>query len=243
MKIRKDLGKVDDAIYSTPLPSLPEDGHGSNRIYVSTGLRKKEIFHEIRIRPAYHDLSDHDDGYHEGSQIVFLDLVLRYFYEKKDLNIQAIDIIDIFSISPHDEFFKPKSWRIYAGVNRKIIGDDEHLVTELKGGIGISKKIFSVMFYALAEAGTMFHKTFRNGYSAGGGIQTGFIGNPSDFWKVHVYSETMRYFWGDKDTSTVINISNNLRLRKDIAIRLNITHRRTHNRYIPEITSGIIFYF
>ncbi len=241
--IRKNLGKIDDTVYSMPVPPFPEEGHDSNRIYISMGLRKKEIFYEIRIRPAYHDLSDHDDGYDKGSQIVFLDFSLRYFPEEKDLNIQAIDIIDIFSISPRDEFFKPKSWRIYAGLNRQIIRDDDHLVTELKGGMGIAKNIFSFILYTLIEGDIKFQETLRYGYSTGFGIQMGLIGNPSDFWKIHIYSESMRYFIGDKDTYTSIHISNNFRLEKDMAIRLNMLHQKTYDRYLSEITSGVIFYF
>ncbi|MCK7512713.1 MAG: hypothetical protein MZV70_57560 [Desulfobacterales bacterium] len=87
------------------LPVRPDKGHRSNRIALGAGFKRNEIFEEIRLRPAYHHLMDDDDGYVQGAHLVFADIALRYYPSEQRLYLESLDLIDIISLIPRDNFF------------------------------------------------------------------------------------------------------------------------------------------
>jgi hypothetical protein len=103
---RSRLGLADQADTDIPVPGRPDRGHGSNRFGLAAGWRENDFFLEGRIRPAYHNLMDDDAGYLAGSQIDFANLVLRAYPGRNRLELHALDLINIVSLSPRHPFFR-----------------------------------------------------------------------------------------------------------------------------------------
>ena len=75
-------------------------------------------FLEMRLRPAYHDLLDPQDGFVKGSAIDFLDFHVRYFTDRNAPSLESATVLRIESLTPRDDFFKSVSWRLDIGVER-----------------------------------------------------------------------------------------------------------------------------
>ena len=104
---RSKLGRPAGSDDREPVPERPDLGHGSNRLALGGGVWKSRSFAELKIRPAFHHLQDPDAGYLEGSQIDFLNLVLRTYPEEGKAELHALDLINIVSLSPRDRRLPP----------------------------------------------------------------------------------------------------------------------------------------
>ncbi|MEJ2469403.1 MAG: DUF4105 domain-containing protein, partial [Campylobacterales bacterium] len=111
LKARAQLGK--GTAVSIPEPANPDEGHRATRASAGTGWRDGRPMQTLGIRPAYHDLTDSDIGFLEGTQIEFLDLEARYDHE--GAAVEKATILSIVSMAPQSAFFKPFSWRMHAG--------------------------------------------------------------------------------------------------------------------------------
>jgi hypothetical protein len=80
LQVRSKLGAVDGDGYQIGSPTPPDEGHLSNRLSLGFGIKEKDVFQEIEYRAAYHDLTDNDEGYKEGAQIIFGSVALRYYF-------------------------------------------------------------------------------------------------------------------------------------------------------------------
>lgn len=138
-------GKGDGGI---PVPARPDQGQLSNRFPAGAGIRRdSDSFVETKRRPAYRGLRDDDRGYVEGNQILFTELGFRYYVESRRPTLQNVDLIDIVSISPRDDFFTPVSWKVRTGLRQRL-GEDgaDHLLYDLASGAGLAWKIpFAVL--------------------------------------------------------------------------------------------------
>src|SRR3989338_4713419 len=137
LRERSKLGAPEESSYNTQIPTPPEDGHLSNRLSLGLGIQDDILFQEIQLRPAYHSLTDPDQGYVEGSQIVFADTTLRYYNDGR-IRLESFDMIDISSFSPRSNFFQPLSWKIKTGFSRKTYHDEKHLIYQVNPGFGLT---------------------------------------------------------------------------------------------------------
>ena len=120
LSARASLGSGD----AVPIerPANPDEGHQATRAFFATGWRGGRPLQTLGIRPAYHDLSDSDIGFMEGTQIEFLDLAARY--DREGLSVEKATIISITSIAPQSAFFKPFSWRMHVGWDQSFYTRD-----------------------------------------------------------------------------------------------------------------------
>jgi hypothetical protein len=123
-----------------PVPAVrPDEGHKTSRIGLGAGGRDGRRFGEIHLRPTYHDLLDQDAGYTRGAQIQFFDMRFRQYEGDGGLRLEEFKPLDIFSLSPRNDFFDPVSWKINVGWTRKQLADGaEPLVFRLQGGPGLA---------------------------------------------------------------------------------------------------------
>lgn len=125
---RSKLGPSENGEYKLERPLSPEKGHDSGRFSIGAGMRDREAFSELRIRPVYHDLLDPGEGFLSGSQIIFGELTLRYYEAPGRLRLKHLDLIDIVSIAPRDRFFKHISWKVNTGIRESRFKDGrQHL--------------------------------------------------------------------------------------------------------------------
>ncbi len=94
-------------------PSLPpQQGHATGRIAV--GMEKGnslDSLYSIQYRPAYHNLLDPTPGYGDNSAIDFFAISAAVNEDGDDVFLKEFTLLDIQSLEPRDELFKPISWR------------------------------------------------------------------------------------------------------------------------------------
>jgi hypothetical protein len=198
LRTRSELGKITDETINMPVPERPEDSHFSNRISIGIVDERSRGFAEFSYRPAYHSLIDPDTGIIEGSQIIFLETIFRGYSDGRVV-LDALDVIDIMSLSPRDIFFNPLSWKIKTGLFRKDYYDSEHLVYSLNPGFGVSyKNKITGIFYLLGEMDLALMGKYRDNYAIGAGVQIGLIKNITDFWKINFSAHALYYGFRDR---------------------------------------------
>jgi len=236
LRVRSLLGEPDEDRYRVPTPPRPDEGHDSNRFSLGIGIREGDLFQEIKYRPAYHDLLDNENGYKEGSQIVFGNTALRYYSSDRRLELENVDFIDIVSISPRDEFFQSISWKIKTGLVQKVMEDGEdHLVYELNPGGGFAfKNDFLGLWYLMMETDLNVGGALDGGYAAGIGGSMGLIKGLTDFWKIHFFTRDIYYGLGDTHNSFEAALLQNFTISTNTSLTLEISRSKAHQFYQTE---------
>jgi hypothetical protein len=232
LQLRSELGKSDEDNYKIPEPARPDEGHDSNRFALGVGIRDGYFFQEIKYRPAYHDLIDYEKGYHEGAQIVFLNAAIRYYEYSNALELENLDIIDIVSISPRDDFFKPISWKIKTGFTQKVMEDGgTRLVYQINPGGGFAWKSDIVgIWYLMMETDLNIGGNSDNRYAVGIGASTGFIKSMTEFWKIHIYAKNIYYALGDTHNAFEVSLSQNFSTSTDTSISFEILRSQAYSQ-------------
>jgi uncharacterized protein DUF4105 len=250
LNARTVLGKADDESYNIPDPPKPEEGHRSARLSVGLGLKNNSILHdtvfqEIKLRPAYHDLLDNDKGYVEGSQIVFADIAARYYFEDNKFKLQSLDLIDIVSLYPLDEFFKSFSWKISTGFEQELLAHGkEHLIYRVNpgGGIALKNKILGLC-YLLFEGDLNVSDKFVHYYAFGVGPSAGVIKTVNEFWKASLTGKALFYELGDKHQSYKVTLAQNFALSANNSLQIHLSGEKTFHTYQTEIKCNWNIYF
>jgi hypothetical protein len=237
LQARSKLGiSKDEESYQIPAPMQPDQGHHSNRFAFGAGIKGDAWFQEIKYRPAYHDLMDNDNGYLEGAQLIFGDLALRYYPRYHKLNLDSLDVIDIFSLTPRDKFFHPISWKIKTGLTR-VVGDDnqDHLVYQINPGGGFAYKNSQLgLMYMMLETGLNVGGALERNYAAGAGGSIGVIKDVFDIWKVHFLVKDLYYGLGDTYNAFEATIQQNFTIDTDQSISVDVSRKKTREFYQTE---------
>ena len=234
----------EDALSIEP-PVPPEDGHRPGRLSLSGGFEEKEAFFEIKVRPTNHELIDDVRGYQEGSQIIFFEPALRYFPSENRVRLQSLNLIDIFSISPRDELFRPVSWKVKTGLTQMILADEEqHLIFELNAGAGLAfSNSFVGLCYILLESDINLGGALEDNYAIGLGASAGIIRRVNDFWKVILSVKDTSYFLGDTRNAFQAGLQQNFRLSSQTSIVAEVSSKHAYSTYINEAKLSFNFYF
>lgn len=238
LRARSRLGQAGESYLELPDPGRPDGGHGSNRLALGLGWRDDDLHQELRLRPAYHNLLDADQGYLAGSQIDFANLVLRYYPERKQAALQAFDLIDIVSLSPRHAFFHPVSWKVTTGfVQRQFADGDDHLVYRLNPGGGFTWGNERRMAYLLVETDALLSGRFRDGFALGLGGTAGLLANPLPPWKVHLTARRLRYVAGEPHNGFELSLKQSWRLEANLGLALEVSHQRI---FADDTTDGML---
>ncbi|HLF85907.1 MAG TPA: DUF4105 domain-containing protein [Nitrospiria bacterium] len=245
LEARSQLGRSEDPLYEIKAPPIPEKGHYPGRISLGIGLQEDSYFYEFKYRPAYHDLGDPDEGYIEGSQIVFAGLSARYDLDQERYRLEALDLIDIISLSPRDTFFKPVSWKVKTGFIRKTFSSDKKdLVYQLNPGGGIAFKNNNIgLFYVMFETDLNIGKPLERGYSVGIGPSLGLIARPADFWKINLSAKGIFYEIGTRHTRYIASVLHGLRISQNNSLNLGLSREKTFDLYQTEVSLSWNLYF
>ncbi len=225
-------------------PVRPDQGHGSNRIGLGYGWWKQRHFTELRLRPAYHNLLDADQGYLAGSQIDFTNLVLRYYPRRHRVELHALDLVNIVSLSPRHRFFKPVSWKVETGFFQKTFADgDDHLAYRLNPGGGFTFGNDRAMSYALLETDLQAGGRFRDGYALGLGASAGLLLTPTDAWKAHLRARHVWFELGDPHRALSVHLDQNFRLAANQGLSLEASRQKEFGAYFSEIKGSWNYYW
>ncbi|MFV2005731.1 MAG: DUF4105 domain-containing protein, partial [Gammaproteobacteria bacterium] len=160
---------------TVPAPIPPENGHGSKRTTFALGKRLDNNYGELGFKMSFHDLEDNEKGFLQGASINIGSLQIRA-EENESIRLYKLDIIDIFSLAPRTEFFKPMAWRIYTGFERQYTKGVDQLGYHVTGGRGGNWKFLGDnQFYTLATGRLEINKQLNNAIEPGLGFITGFL--------------------------------------------------------------------
>jgi len=212
-----------------PEPTKPEDGHRSNRLTLGGGVKNHAGFQEIGYRPAYHSLLDPDEGYIEGAQLEFGNLLFRYYDPSHRLQLAKLDIINIVSLAPRDLFYQPVSWKVVTGLNQQTFGDGrDHLIFRLNPGGGFSYKLGPLgLSYALVETDFNLADQFRDNYAIGFGGSLGLLSKPLPFWKTSLYARKLYYPVGDDHQTLEVGLKQAFQLNRNNSVTVEIARTKT----------------
>ena len=240
---RGEIGAPSQAPHIEP-GVRPDQGHRTSRIAAGAGQRDGVQFLELGLRPTYHDIVDDDAGYIGGAQIEFFKLRARR-YEGKDARIESFLPVEIFSLSPRDEFLQPRSARIAFGWQRAFTrGGAEPLAIAVDGGLGGAWSAGArVRFYATAEAATRVHRDFDDGYTLGAGARLGVIVDPAARWRIHAYGQQLGTLAGERTDPGALVLEQRFSLTRDAALRLDLSHQNEAGRSFNSGSLSVHLYF
>ncbi len=209
----------------------PDQGHPTRRLALGFGREDDSNYFSFALRPAYNDLLDPPAGYTEGAQINFLDLGLRHAIDENRTRVERVALIDVLSLSPRDPFFKPVSWRIGTGFERRHSADGRALVWRSHAGGGLAwGRWESALFYALLEGTVDVSGRLDKGYSIGVGPHAGLFLRPHPQWKLRLYARGQDYRLGEEYREREYALEQSLSFGVRHALRLTLGERRDDGR-------------
>ena len=245
LRARSGLGEPDEDAHPIRTPDRPEEGHRSNRFYLGAGVREDRGFYEVKLRPAYHDLLDSDRGYIRGSELVFVDTALRYHPRAEKLELERLDLIDIVSIAPRDQFFKHTSWKVSTGLLRRFTGDGrDHLIYGLNTGFGpaFEGKVPGLV-YTFVETDMQVGGALDHNYALGAGLSVGFVKNLTTDWKLHVHAKDVYYALGEEGQWLTVGVGQGWRISPNLGLTATTGMSRERDRSRFETNVGLNIFF
>jgi hypothetical protein len=212
-----------------PVPQVrPDQGHKTRRFALGLGRQDKRNFQSLTFRPAYNDLLDPAGGYTEGAQINFMDVALRHYQNSGRVELEKLTLVDIYSLSPRDAFFKTVSWKINTGLARTRLRSGEHVaVYRTDGGAGLALGGWdSAVFYAFVEGTFDVGDKLDYNYALGIGPSLGVFARPFDAWKLNLFARLQDYRMGDKHDEREIGLEQSISLGHQHALRFTLSDNR-----------------
>ena len=245
LTVRSSLGTPKGGRDEIRLPARPEEGHRSDRLQIGIGLDKGQVFQETGFRLAYHTLTDYGRGYAEGSQIVFGEAAVRYYFHDNQVKLERFDLVDIVSLAPRDELFSPLSWKIRAGAAQRVMEDGKkHQIFQLSPGGGLAYRIHPLaLCYVMLETDLNAGAALKGNYAAGVGGSFGIIAGITDRWKVALSARGIYYGLGDRHGLVDITLTQNYALTPNLAISLDVSRNRTREFYRTEGKVALNIFF
>ena len=242
---RSKLGKTGGILYNIPAPVNPEEGHRSSLAGLGVGVKNNNLFYELQYRPAYHALADFDDGYIEGSQIVFFNTAFRYYSEDNKLRLNDLDLIDIVSLSPMSDFFKSPSWKVKTGFTRKIFSKDkEYLIYQLNPGGGFAfNNSLTGLTYCMFETSLNVSGRLEDSYAFGPGASIGSLRLITDYWKINVSVKAISYLLGEKHRLYEGRVIQSFKINQNNSVNLNLTEEKVSDANQTEVMLNWNHYF
>lgn len=212
-----------------PEPDItPQQAHRTKRLGVAFAREGSVNSQKIEFRPAYHDLLDPLGGYAPGAQISFLDTVLRFEPALRSVALEQMTVIDIFSLSPRDEFFRPVSWRLSTGYTHVGVRDHgRRALYRNQAGAGLSWLIApSAQWYAFIDGTADVGRELARDYAIGIGGTLGIYAQPNQLWQIHGFATSQYFEFGDQHREDTLSLEQSFSLGQQQSIRVKI--RREH---------------
>ncbi len=192
LKRRSKLGKLDTEPPPIVEPSHPETGHDAARLTVATGWRNEDIFVGLKLRPAYHELIDNPSGFDSGAQIQFTNGDVRFYTERDDVEVERFDVVEVVSLAVRDDFFKPTSWKIAAGMRQVDERDDQdRLLGYAHSGSGLAWRNPLGLMAATVDAELQVGGALDQDYAVGAGPALMWIATGSAAWTSRLQAEAL----------------------------------------------------
>jgi len=226
------LDSFESARMSFSEQQQPEKGHLSKRLQLSAGsntienrdtnISNRRNFAQLQFRMSFHGLEDNINGFLEGAQINIGSISARAYQD--ELQLQQLDFIDIFSISPRNQFFQPLSWRVYTGLEQQYINGKERLTGHVTGGAGVAYEPWKHgFFYLLASARLESNSQFTRPIEPALGINSGWLQHFS-FGTAQLELSAESFL--NSETRQRIKFTQNIPLARNHALQLSVNFQQ-----------------
>ena len=200
----------------------PENGHLSKRLALDVGSYDQQAYAQLQFRMAFHSLEDRIDGFLPGAQINSASLSIRAINQR--LQIQQLDLVDIFSLTPRNRFFSPLSWRVYGGLEQQQVAADSILTGHITGGAGVSYEPWQDgILYSLATARLEANSRFQRALEPALGLDTGLLQHFS-FGSARLSISGERFL--NTEYRLRFNYTQNIVLARNHALQLSFRRQR-----------------
>lgn len=223
-----------------PSAVSPDLGHKGRRMGLGVGRDKDGYFLSFGYREAYHDLMDPLPGFDKGMKIEFLNAELRK-YDKGDIRLEKIDLINLSSLSPIDGFSHPLSWKVSLGREKREL-DYRRPVNFIEGGWGLTFKTNEIMASGMIDFSAENSRVFTDGFGLGAGANLELL-YQSDKYSCHAGLDSMKYL--DRDIGGIVKYFGELSipLSRNLALGVKTMTSRNHWGHFYENTITARRYF
>ena len=244
LSARAKIPLQDKLFADVQTPEIRDDkGHQTHKVALMAGEQDEESYVEFRARVAYHDLTDLPAGYVKGAQIQMGDLHLRSL--DGDARLQKFSLIDVFSVSPRNEFQQPISWRVQTGWDRLITPNDD-LFAHLDVGFGYSYALGKAQVYGLAETRLKAGDAFEDDYQWSAGAHLGGLYQGRAL-QLHLQGNWLPSLVGDDSLYRDVSLEVGARLTDNLQFRIEaerqLLSRDTTVAGATSVGAGVHWYF
>ena len=245
LSARSRLGVAPEDLYLREEPARPDTGHGTTRISIATGIHGHNLFEELNVRPEFHSLLDPDQGYLPGAQIKFFDTAVRHGGGHKHVYLESLHILDIVSLSPRDQFFKPLSWKVNTGLDREVLRDGtEHLIYRLNTGGGFSYySPFGGIIYLLGELDIIAGPENRDFVAVAPGLSFGALEQLSENTKILLNLAGYWYAIGDSRFVMKASLGLSQRISQNNSLTLETSQKQMNSQSTFETALRWNYYY
>ncbi|WP_353219456.1 DUF4105 domain-containing protein [Salinisphaera sp. S4-8] len=232
-----------------PTPETsPDQAHRTLRVAAETVYEVDELSLGLRIRPAYHDLLDNPGGYTDGAQINFLDLGLRIDPDEGELRIDDLTLLNIVSLSPRDDLFKPVSFQVNTGLRRRPSANvfdnvDNNLGYYLQGGPGLAWGDDELLGYVFGLGSVDANSALAPGYALGAGASVGVLAYPTRRLQLKAETGALEYVAGEAGYYRWARFAQQFNLSRDLGLRSEFGWENTALDSGLRATIGLQAYF
>ncbi len=228
-----------------PVPAVrPDQGHGSAMVGLYGGRRNGKTFIDLRLRPAYHSLSDETGGYIPFEEISYLDTELRWYEAANELRVERLTLMGLRSLAPRNELFKPLAFHIATGLESYAYPPkgEEGYVFFLDGGIGLSYEILPrTVFFGFANLHGKAGGSLPHNSLGGAGLQAGIN---SSFDKVRLSADVERILYTDSDADTTrYGAEASFSLSRNLTFSIRWTFEDNRRNDVHEGRAGFQYFF
>ena len=115
---------------------------------------------EFSARPAYHDFRDPSLAYGDKDAIELLKLTVAHDLDRSETFLREVTLLDIESIEPRDELFKPVSWHTRLHWNRDDPEADHRFTFNVGAGVALQRGRGTPIAFALLESDVVDDPSF-----------------------------------------------------------------------------------
>lgn len=245
LRARSALGS-DPELPPVPAPDTdPASGHGSSRLAFGLGRLGGGDYRELELRAAYHDLLDPAAGFVDGAEIEMFALSARQTLADGRTHLEALNFVDIVSLAPRDAFFRPLSWALGVSRSRQWISANQRpLVNELRGGLGVSRRLGDgVLAYALAGGTLLAGAPVPKGWDWGIGPDAGLLWRVTPRWNLLADVSVRRYPRRLGLTSVHYGLGQNFALARNLSLRLSLDREGSAHAPVSNLSLSLLWYF
>jgi len=226
----------------------PDQGHETARVGLAFGAANKNNYIDLEWRPAYHDALDASQGFLSNSGLEFMKLKLRYSADDNTAQLQQINILNIQSIEPRNQFFSSYSWHANIDWSKTLVDNQGawRSIAKLNGGQGLSyrlsKKIDSVL-YGFIDATLLLGDSLVDNYSVLPGLFVGYTVEPIQGWRIQLLANYDKGVIGDKLTQARLSLQQSFSINRSVNIRLQADRQKFAGLSYNNFNIQAYFYF